>query len=41
MYKFKVVQNECYFIHELMYDSDYRIEYKARKYKNKFIIKGV
>ena len=32
-------ENECYFIHELMYVSDYRIEYKARKYKNKFIIK--
>lgn len=33
-------ENECYFIHELMYDSDYQIKYKARKYKNKFIIKG-
>ena len=33
-------ENECYHVHELMYDSDYRIEYKARKYKNRFIIKG-
>ena len=33
-------ENECYFIHNLMYDSEYRIEYKARKYKNRFIIKG-
>lgn len=32
-------EHECYFIHELMYDSDYRIEYVARKYKNRFIIK--
>lgn len=33
-------ENECYHVRDLMYDSYYRIECKARKYRNKFIIKG-